>query len=312
MRKSKVIWHLLCKGRYGNTLRASSAPIIIAAALLALVVAAAAYSKTTELAEHSLGLHKYRLKGPAIELTGIDDNASGLSYNSETNTLFAIINSPEYLLELNTSGQVLRKIPLTGFHDTEAVVALGQQRFAILEERRHSISLVTITPSTTELIRSQQQSISFNILGQKKNLGLEGIAYDRQSQRLFVVNEKSPKQLIAIDGMNIHGSAEQSNNTLAISRLWSDENSRQDFLKSKDYSGLHYDNHSRHLLMLSDESRELTEIDQNGNALSRLDLSWWSDDLTSSIPQPEGITMDNDGNIYLLSEPNLLYRFSAG
>lgn len=311
MSKVRTIWNLLCKGRYGNTLRASTAPIIITATLSALVVAATAYSKTVELPQHSIGLNKYRLNGPVVKLSGVDDNASGLSYNADSGTLFAIVNNPEYLLELSTSGQVLRKITLTGFHDTEAVVALGQQRFAILEERRHSISLVTITPQTTDLVRSEQQSITFSILGTTENQGLEGIAYDQHSKRLFVVNEKSPKQLIAIDGMGTHESINTSN-SLNMSRMWSNDNSQQHFLDSNDYSGLHYDDTSKHLLMLSDESRELTEIDQNGNALSRLDLSWWNQDLSSSVPQAEGVTMDNNGTIYVLSEPNLFYRFISG
>jgi uncharacterized protein YjiK len=310
MRKNSSVWNLLCKGRYGNTLKASTTPIIIASTLFALVVAATAYSKTAELPEHSLKLHQYKLNGAAIKLEGVDDNASGLSYNPETGTLFAIINNPEYLLELNTSGQVLRKILLSGFHDTEAVVSLGLQRFAILEERRHSISIVTISSDTTELVRSEQKSITFNILGKKKNQGLEGIAYDSNAKRLFVVNEKSPKQLIAIEGIDIDGT--EPNNSLSMSRIWADDSNQQRFLQSSDYSGLHYDNNSRHLLMLSDESRELSEIDQHGNTLSRLDLSWWSEDLTSSVPQAEGVTMDHDGNIYLLSEPNLLYRFTSG
>lgn len=311
MRKSSSVWNLLCKGRYGNTIKTSSTPILIIAALFALVWAATTYSKSLELPAYSLALHQYSLHGPAIELEGVHDNASGLSYNPETDTLFAIINNPEYLLELDRSGQVLRKIVLTDFHDTEAIVALGQQRFAILEERRHNISLVTITADTSELIHAEQKNFTFNILGKKSNKGLEGIAYDNQAQRLFVVNEKSPKQLIAIDGLNIEETTRASSSHLSMSRIWSNDTNQQAFLDSDDYSGLHFDNKSQHLLMLSDESKELTEIDQHGNALSRLDLSWWSQGLSSGVPQAEGVTMDDDGTIYLLSEPNLLYRFTS-
>jgi uncharacterized protein YjiK len=32
--------------------------------------------------------------------------------------------------------------------------------------------------------------------------------------------------------------------------------------------------------------------------------------LKDDIPQPEGISMDSQDNIYLVSEPNLFYKFS--
>lgn len=40
-------------------------------------------------------------------------------------------------------------------------------------------------------------------------------------------------------------------------------------------------------------------------------MSLWGgfQDLTKSIPQAEGITVDKDDNIYIISEPNLFYVF---
>ncbi len=35
----------------------------------------------------------------------------------------------------------------------------------------------------------------------------------------------------------------------------------------------------------------------------------WLSDLEKSAPQPEGVTLDNAGNLYVVSEPNLFYAF---
>tara|TARA_B110000116_G_scaffold182856_1_gene158446 strand:- start:366 stop:1235 length:870 start_codon:yes stop_codon:yes gene_type:complete len=285
---------------------------VVSIASLAIILAAIANAKVQDPALSSLQLDRYRLTLAPIELASIDDNASGISYNEKSDTLFVVVNDPEYLLEINKTGEVLRKIKLNGFDDTEAVVYLGQDRFAIAEERRRCIVFVNIDANTRVLNRSQQQLISFDFLAENNNRGFEGIAFDSTSQRLFVANEKSPRQLLAIEGAILNPLKIPLVNSFHVSAIWSDDNNQQKFLNSDDYSGLHFDNNSHRLLMLSDESRELIEFDNSGKQLSRLDLSWWNKDLTNSIKQPEGVTMDNDGNIYVISEPNLFYRFSPG
>jgi uncharacterized protein YjiK len=285
---------------------------VVSIASLAIILAAIANAKVQDPAFSSLQLDRYRLTLAPIELASIDDNASGISYNEKSDTLFVVVNDPEYLLEINKTGEVLRKIKLNGFDDTEAVVYLGQDRFAIAEERRRCIVFVNIDANTRVLNRSQQQLISFDFLAENNNRGFEGIAFDSTSQRLFVANEKSPRQLLAIEGAILNPLKIPLVNSFHVSAIWSDDNNQQKFLNSDDYSGLHFDNNSHRLLMLSDESRELIEFDNSGKQLSRLDLSWWNKDLTNSIKQPEGVTMDNDGNIYVISEPNLFYRFSPG
>ena len=192
------------------------------------------------------------------------------------------------------------------------MVYLGKDRFAIAEERLRCVVIVNINANTRVLDRDQQQLINFDFITKNNNRGFEGIAYDEKSQRLFVANEKSPRQLLAIDGAILNPLEAPMVKSLNITTIWSDDDKRQNFLMSDDYSGLHFDDESQHLLMLSDESRELVELNHAGKQLSRLDLSWWNKSLTVSIQQPEGVTMDNNRNIYVISEPNLLYRFSPG
>lgn len=246
-------------------------------------------------------LHDYQLDTPPLELSMITHNGSGLSYNFDTDTLFAVVNNPTFIVEMDKSGQELRKIDLKGFDDTEGLVYLGGGRFAIVEEEHRGVVIVDIDESTEYLLRHHGQGLSF-VFSHKKNKGFEGVAYNPFDGSLFVVNEKQPRALYRIDG-----AVAQSSNAVSISSPWSmEENS----LDNKDLSGLHFHAHSGNLLLLSDDSKSITETSLSGNVISRLSLKSGRSGLDDAIPQAEGITMDAEGNLYVLSEPNLFYRFA--
>jgi uncharacterized protein YjiK len=77
----------------------------------------------------------------------------------------------------------------------------------------------------------------------------------------------------------------------------------------RDLSSLQYDERSGHLLALSDESRLILELDVGGRPLSTMSISGGRQGLKKTVPQAEGIAMDDDGTLYLVSEPNLFYVF---
>jgi uncharacterized protein YjiK len=77
----------------------------------------------------------------------------------------------------------------------------------------------------------------------------------------------------------------------------------------RDLSSLQYDERSGHLLALSDESRLILELDVDGRPLSTMSLSKGRHGLQKTVPQAEGIAVDDDGTLYIVSEPNLFYVF---
>lgn len=256
----------------------------------------------------SVGLDHYSLLQAPIELGLLTSNASGISYNPDTNTLFAISNSPTYMVELDKRGRELRKITLDGFHDTEDLTYLGQGRFAVVEERRRSVAIVHIDAHTQSVNRTDSRSITLPAVNGENNKGFEGIAYDPVAQSLFVVNEDEPRQLFRIDGF-VDPEARQ----VTISHPWDMEDNT---LGKRDLSGVHFDLDTGHLLVLSDDSHSLTESTLTGEVVSRLSLSgsFWSRSragLDHHVPQAEGVAMDDEGQLYILSEPNLLYLMGS-
>ncbi|MBU3071398.1 SdiA-regulated domain-containing protein [Aestuariicella sp. G3-2] len=249
----------------------------------------------------TLALADYRLVGEPIELQIMTYNASGLTYNRDTDSLFAVANNPPYVVEMDKQGQELRKIPLEGFDDTEGMVFLGNGRYAIIEEDHRSVVIVGIDAETTTLNRANGRSVSFP-LTQKNNKGFEGVAYNAADQSLYVVNERQPREIY-----RIAGAVDPDALSFSITTPWSMEDNS---LGNSDLSGLHFDQGTGHLLVLSDESKALTETTTDGRKVSRLSLSDSGAGFGESVPQAEGVTMDDDGMLYILSEPNLLYRLA--
>ncbi len=77
-----------------------------------------------------------------------------------------------------------------------------------------------------------------------------------------------------------------------------------------DVSGLEYYAPTDSLLVLSDESKMILEVSSEWRVRDRLFLTAEWSGLREDIPQPEGIAMDNENNLYIVSEPNLFYKFS--
>ncbi len=245
-------------------------------------------------------LQHYALQGSPRTLPCVRGNLSGITFNADTGTLFVITNSPTAIHEINRNGECLRKIALCGFTDTEGIVYLYGNLFGVLEERNGMVSIVRIARETSRITKNAVvRSIRFNH-NYNGNKGFEGIAYDPQDQVFYIVKEKRPMKVYKLERLFNEYPANIS------------EPYRMAFFEMfcmDDFSGLHFDHKTRHLLFLSDESRLAAEVTISGEKVSFLDLERGFSGLTADIPQAEGITMDADRNIYIVSEPDLLYCF---
>lgn len=135
---------------------------------------------------------------------------------------------------------------------------------------------------------------------ERDNRGFEGIAYNAKDAVFYIANEKSPRSIIAIDDWRTHSGG------LNI-RVAEEIIIRDTYLD--DYSDLYFNPQTGHLVFLSDESKQANEVSLTGKQISFMDLERGFSGLSGSIPQPEGITMDAEGKLYIVSEPNLLYFF---
>ncbi|MHA6198356.1 SdiA-regulated domain-containing protein [Pseudomonas wadenswilerensis] len=253
-------------------------------------------------AEQSIGLDRYRVVIEAKPVEGLDKDISALTYDPDRNSLFTVTNKSPELIELSLDGRILRRVPLTGFGDPEAVEYVGRDSYVITDERQQRLIRVRLTDDTPFLDAKDAEQLTLGI-GLNGNKGFEGLAFDQQGKRLFVAKERDPMLIYEVHGFP-HDNPEQPYAVHVVQ-----DRKRDARLFVRDLSSLQFDERSGHLLALSDESKLVLELDVKGRPLASLSLRKGFHGLKESVPQAEGIAMDGAGTLYLVSEPNLFYVF---
>ncbi|CAG1003870.1 putative protein YjiK [Methylophilaceae bacterium] len=253
--------------------------------------------------QSSLNLDNYRVKIEAKPITGIEDDASGLTYNLETNTLFSVLNGTPLVIELDLEGNLLRKIHIDGIRDMEGITHVDGNRYVVADEYDQRLILIEIDKDTEKLDISRAPQISLGV-DAGNNKGFEGVSWDEQNNRLIVVKERNPLRILEITGF-VDDST--TSNGLRVSQI---APSRFSAFQLRDLSSVSYHDESGHLVLLSDESRIAAEYDLEGRVVSILSLWRGFHGLQKNVPQAEGIAIGPDRRIYIVSEPNLFYAFS--
>lgn len=249
-------------------------------------------------------LPHYRVAVEARPIDGVDENASGLTYSDHTGTLFSITNKhPKSVLEIDTEGRLLRSIELEGTKDPEGITHVRDNIFAIVDEREQAVYRVEINADTTRIDVAQGARLGLS-LGSSHNLGFEGVSWDSVGQRLFISQEKDPLRVLVISGLPevLAGSGFD----LQIND-WRPAYADAPFMM--DLSSLSLHEATGNLLLMSDESALIVEYDPDGKPVSMLPMWRGFHGLKQRVPQAEGLALGPDGTIYVMSEPNLFYRF---
>lgn len=242
----------------------------------------------------SVWLPDYEAVIDAKALPGMEgDEASDITYHPGTRTLFAVMGKNPYLVELSLQGDVLRKMPLTGWSNPEAVTTLADGRLAIIDERQHQLTVVKVDADTRELNIADFTPFDLGPSADQ-NKAFEALAWDPRNQRLLLGEERPPALFSLKLGSDGQPLGEKQ-------RLDAPD------LDMRNLSALAVDPRTGNRLLLSADSHLLMEYDETGKQWSFMTLLGGMNGLKDTIPRAEGVTMDDEGTIYLVSEPNLFY-----
>jgi uncharacterized protein YjiK len=206
------------------------------------------------------------------------------------------------VIEISLQGELKRSIDLEGFGDPEAIEYIAPGVYVIADEREQRLVKVRIDDDSRVIDAADFQQLSLGI-GLNGNKGFEGLAYDARNQRLLVAKERDPVRIFEVLGFP------HVDESKPLVLQVNTDPKRDARLFVRDLSSLDFDAATGHLLALSDESRLVIELNADGKPISTLSLLRGQHGLQRSVPQAEGIATDDDGNLYLISEPNLFYVF---
>lgn len=244
----------------------------------------------------SVWLPDYHAVIDAKLLPGMEkDEASDLTYNPQTKTLFSVMGKNPFLVELTLQGDVLRKMPLNGWNNPEGVTMMEDGLMAVVDERQHSLTIIKVDPQTQQLTKADFPSYDLGP-SRDQNKAFEAVTWDKRKQQLILGEERPP----ALFTWKSDGSQ----------TLTGDKQKVPDAdLDMRNLSALTVDPRTGHLLALSADSHLLMELDEKGEQVSFMTLLGGFNGLKNTIPRAEGVTMDENGTLYIVSEPNLFYRF---
>ena len=197
---------------------------------------------------------------------------------------------------MDMTGTVIAKpVSLDPLADTEGITYIGGARYLVVEERRGSIATIRWeSASSVEL--EQRQDLEDMPWAARLNRGLEGIFWNPLDGSIRAVSEATPRSMWRIAERDEPKSTPRLNGCQGADDL-------------SDWAGLAQVPGTAHFLLLSEESSVVAELDALCRRVDSLDLNGNSG--SQSIPQAEGIVVDGQCQIWVLSEPNLLYRFAS-
>ena len=245
-------------------------------------------------------LADFALSDGPIRISNTTRQASGLAYNPDNHQLYLIMNSPTQINVLTEEGQIIRNIELRGFDDTEGITYLGNDQFAVISEGKGHISWFKIYPETSIITKDLNKTITLFDHPQG-NTGLEGVTYSKDTGQLFVVKERNPKKIYAVNWPI------SDIKSPIIKNPWDAEAMPWWFVRS--FSGITYHPETEHLFVLSRRSRRIIEYTLAGKEVGSFSLKKGAATDYKRIKKAEGIVLSPNGTLYVCGEPSKLYIF---
>ena len=190
---------------------------------------------------------------------------SGLSLSKDGLSLWTVSDDDSGLYNISLQGEVLARLQADR-RDLEGITAIDTDRLAFISERHRKIVVVDTMGQVLEE--------GLIAIPGSDNKGPEGLSYDAESQRFFVMQEQ-PGML------------------LTLNRQF-EELARQELKFAQDYSSISFEPELNRIWVLSDQSKSIHVLDQDLQIHQSFSID---------LEQLEGLAIDHTARrIYLISD----------
>ena len=212
---------------------------------------------------------------------------SAITYDWDTNSLWIAEDEGRSLTNFNMDGTYRGSIALRGFQDVEALSYAGNGAFFVGDERRMTISYAKPLYQTID----KATASTYKFGDQSPNEGIEGFSYDPISGEMFAVKEIRPQGVYQADIDFSQTTATGTHWDLFDPALLGVQ-TISDIQVLSYFQGTSY---ASNFLILSATTNMLLEVTRSGQILSSMSLAPYNDKI-------EGVTIDHEGNIWLVAE----------
>jgi uncharacterized protein YjiK len=194
------------------------------------------------------------------------EEPSGLTLDTNKGILYTVSDNSNKLYKITKEGVVLQEYEINAT-DLEGVCIYNSDLLLANEQKKQLIQYNTLSGSSTVY--------SINYSNNSLNSGIEGVAYNKTDNLIYILNEKNPGELLILN-----------NNFIVI------DSYILNF--ANDYSGICYSSKDNVLWITSDESSTINKCDLKGNLIKSYNIN---------VNKCEGIALDiNSGIIYVISD----------
>lgn len=190
---------------------------------------------------------------------------SGLAINDAGTILYTVSDNNNNIYKLSNTGNVLQTFDYSG-NDLEGVSVAGTNKLLLAEERTKEI--VEFEMSTGRAIKHK---IEYN--NKEDNSGIEGVAFNKNDNTVFILNEKNPGLLLRL----------RTDYTIIA---------QYELNFASDYSGVFHESESNTLWIVSDQNKTVNKCNLKGELIQSYPIP---------VTKAEGIAIAND-KIFIMSD----------